>query len=822
MVRRLFFLVLFSVLCAGAFAEEPKASFSIAPASPWVASTSIAETPSDSSDESLSYLLVDYQTNVATEQRYTRIVMRVNTAEGVQDGSSILIDFDPSYQKLFLHSVTVTRKGASASRLSRKDVELLHREPDLESFILDGSLTASLVLKDVRVGDVIDYSYTVKGRNPAFGGRYIGEYSCGWHNAVARERIRVLMPASRSISYKLHGTPVEPTHSQNGDTRVLEWTFSDLPPAVSEDRTPPWYIETPWVELSEFSDWQAVRQWAQALYPEAKVPGELATLSDTWMRDSTDPERRARAALDYVQQNIRYLGIELGAGSYTPRSPETVLSGRFGDCKDQAYLLLTLLHRMGIEASPVLVNTSDRTLIADLLPSPTAFDHVIARAVIGGREVFMDPTRTYQRGSVLARYVPDYGYGLVIEGTEPGLHRFGTARGTTADVEVNERFTVSGREEAARLDVTTIARGDAADVLRAQFASRRTKEIAKDYLNFYADRYPSIQSVEQMSYEDDADADVFSTVEHYTIPGFWSPGTAKGSSVADFFPDVVRSEIPVPRTKVRTSPMEVDYPRRVAQHIVIDLPEPWTVKAEDTTSTTDAFTLRTRISSSGKSVSLSYEYDARTVEVGPGRMASYNRDVQRIEDDLGYRLTWSASKPVATTMQTPDNLLSIVILAAACALLLGCGIMLYWTASHVGSEDRQALPLGGWLIVMAIGLIVQPVMGMVTLVRIAAGSVPWTPGWIAQLAASVAMVLAGTLLTALFFQRRRMFTPLFIWLQGGTIVLLLVELAITRGMPKTDSGQQAQLGQAIAAVIGAAVIIPYCLRSQRAKNTFLR
>jgi hypothetical protein len=238
-----------------------------------------------SSDESLSYLLVDYQTNVAAMQRYTRIAIQVNTAEGVQDGSSILIDFDPSYQKLFLHSVTVTRHGASGSRLSREDVELLHREPDLESFILDGSLTASIVLKDVRVGDIIDYAYTVQGRNPAFGDLYVGEYSCGWRVGVAREQIRVLMPASRSIRYKLHGTSVEPTHSQSGDTTMLEWTFTDLPPILSEDRTPPWYVDTPWIELSEFADWLSVRGWAQALYPEARLPAELAVLSDTWMQD---------------------------------------------------------------------------------------------------------------------------------------------------------------------------------------------------------------------------------------------------------------------------------------------------------------------------------------------------------------------------------------------------------------------------------------------------------------------------------------------------------------------------------------------------------
>ncbi|MFX8207373.1 transglutaminase domain-containing protein, partial [Acinetobacter baumannii] len=88
---------------------------------------------------------------------------------------------------------------------------------------------------------------------------------------------------------------------------------------------------------------------------------------------STDPEARLLAALRFVQREVRYLGIEMGANSHAPHPPETVLPRRYGDCKDKTLLTLTLLGRLGIPASPALVHTTERQAAAERLPTPWAF-----------------------------------------------------------------------------------------------------------------------------------------------------------------------------------------------------------------------------------------------------------------------------------------------------------------------------------------------------------------------------------------------------------------------------------------------------------------
>ena len=83
----------------------------------------------------------------------------------MQAGSSINILYDPSYQKLELNSIVVIRNGKIIDKLNSSNFQLIRKELNSESYIYDGSLSAISNLSDIRVNDIIDYSYTIKGYN---------------------------------------------------------------------------------------------------------------------------------------------------------------------------------------------------------------------------------------------------------------------------------------------------------------------------------------------------------------------------------------------------------------------------------------------------------------------------------------------------------------------------------------------------------------------------------------------------------------------------------------------------------------------------------
>jgi transglutaminase-like putative cysteine protease len=56
---------------------------------------------------------------------------------------------------------------------------------------------------------------------------------------------------------------------------------------------------------------------------------------------SPDPKVRTEAALALVQDRVRYVALEMGAGGYVPTDAETTWSRRYGDCKGKTALLRT-------------------------------------------------------------------------------------------------------------------------------------------------------------------------------------------------------------------------------------------------------------------------------------------------------------------------------------------------------------------------------------------------------------------------------------------------------------------------------------------------
>ena len=102
--------------------------------------------------------------------------------------------------------------------------------------------------------------------------------------------------------------------------------------------------------------------------------------------------RRQRRSTTGSRTTSGTSGLEFGASAYEPHSARDVFTNKYGDCKDQATLLVTMLRQAGIKAYPVLLSVSYRGEMNRRLPSPGQFDHCIAMAEIDGRQYWLDST----------------------------------------------------------------------------------------------------------------------------------------------------------------------------------------------------------------------------------------------------------------------------------------------------------------------------------------------------------------------------------------------------------------------------------------------
>jgi len=598
--------------------------FEVAPAPAWVEPVPVdaSLTAPDEARSGVDYILMDDQVRVvgASHERYRHLAHRVLSAEGVANGSEIRIDFDPEYRRLVVHGVWLQRGGRRIAALRPGDVKVLQRETDLDRRQYDGTLTAVIFVSDVRVGDVVEYAFTLRGANSVFGGRYAGGFDLAYRTPVGRIRARLLWPEGRPMFTKLHGLHLSPRVVRRGGVAEHVWERTTVPAVAAESDLPSGFDPYPWVEVTDWPSLNAVARWAAALYPDAPPGPALARQIETWRRLPTE-EARAQAALRFVQDEVRYLGIEMGPNSHRPHAPDEVFARRFGDCKDKSFLLVRALRALGIEAAPALVNTSIRDAVEDRAPTPLAFDHVIVAARISGAERWLEPTRSLEHGAIGALVPPPYRRALLVQ---PDAVAFTAIPEPPApELDVENAYRIERFGAPVRMHVTTRLTGTRAIAMRHQLASEPLSDVQKSYLDFYAHEEPKIRVSEPIRVRDAPDADVLTVEEWYELPS-----VADGAD-HDFFATAIEGSLKDPATPIRKMPLGLAHPVRIREVTRVELPGTPHLAPGDDTVDDGVARLSRQVRVEGSAIAIEWSYatqrDRVDVDRVPAHLASLKK-----------------------------------------------------------------------------------------------------------------------------------------------------------------------------------------------------
>lgn len=831
---------------ANAAAAAPE--YRIGPPPDWVAPIERG-TPSDALrsqvSEGVYYLLSDFQEKADPRDRvrYQRIASQALTSEGVQTIANVGIAFEPSYQTLELHRIDVIRDGVVIPKLGTATVRILQRETELERRIYDGSKTASVFLEDVRVGDVVDYAYSVRGWNPVLGDKAFGRAALQFNVPVARLHASIAVPQGAAVELAPHETSLEATIRTLPGLRVHTWDRTDVPALVTEADEPAWHDARPAVQWSAYHDWNAVARWAWPLY---RVPTALSTTlrheADRILQAESAPQGRLLSALRFVQGEIRYLGIAMGAGSHAPTAPDIVFERRFGDCKDKTLLLLTLLDRLGIEARAALVNTELHRGIAGRQPSPGVFDHVLVRARIGDQHYWIDPTAGPQTADLAHLTQAEYGLALVVDPHTRTLAPMRAADRPTPTREVRLAYDAkAGFDQAVGLTVTTTAAGERADALRRSLASSNTEALQKSYLNFYASFYPHISVTAPMQVEDDEPGNRITVTEHYAIADFatWSDDEQRFN--ATFWASDMLEALRVPAAAARTAPIGLAHPVDLTVLTEVDLPEEWPIKAEKIVVEDPAFLYERTITPGQLRLTISDRYQSRSDAVPAADAVRYATHIAKARDHTTYRLHWT--DPARGTDRGLADRINWLLLTIG-VMALGFWIWLAVRAWHVDPPPigpaLASAPsgLGSWLALPTLGVVVSPFVMMFGLYGGLSAWSPatwsnlttygnsayhplWAPALLFELIGMLGLLVFWTLTCVLFFQRRTSAPGWYIRMMIGSITYTTLDLALTSQLPTVTIENQDLTGYVRQILVGA-IWIAYFLKSERVRATFVR
>ena len=500
------------------------------------------------------YLLVVSQENLATRESFHHLAIKILNTEGVQSASDISATFDPTFQGLTFCSLAIHRDGKEINRWNREPIQTYRRATSPEMHTYDRSMEATIHLRDVRAGDIVEYSYVISGYVPTYQGRFFASFFLNYSVAVSRMIVRILSPGNRPLAFRAINDPPDPLiRTTAGFTEYL-WDLRAQKPIISDSHTPSWYNPYQAVYFSGLPTWGEVARWAAPMYDVSNA--ELLNVSR--IRPPArggDQKREILETIRFVQDEIRYVSVLSGLSAHRPTSPGTVLARRYGDCKDKSLLLVTLLQARGVSARPVLVNTGLCSHVNEYLPSPSAFDHCIVTLSVDGRTYFVDPTISNQGGSLDGFYLPPYEAGLVIDRGTTGLSVLSSPMVNA--MSITERYTSRDLNGPASFHVRTAYSGKSADRVRTIFKTTPIENIQKIYTDFYKYLFPAISSTEKPRIVEDERWGVnrFVVEEDYSIADFWHAADSDSTVLTcELRPLVLDEYVRVPDAGSRTSP----------------------------------------------------------------------------------------------------------------------------------------------------------------------------------------------------------------------------------------------------------------------------
>jgi len=409
-----------------------------------------------------------------------------------------VVQFNNETKVSFFKAWTITADG--------KEMEL--KEKDAAEY----SLTSFEVFSDARAkvikcpaadpGSIVGYEYVQKNRPFAF------ESDWQFQDEIPTRRARFslqLPPGWEFSDYWANSPKLQPQSSANN---FYVWEVENVPAVEIEPAMPPflsvasrmdikYFPRDPALRAKSTGSWNDIGIWYANITAASRVPSPAVEQKVAELTAGiSDPLKKMQVLASYVQQQIRYVAIEVGIGGLQPHAAADVFKHQYGDCKDKVTLMSTMLKLAGIDSYYVMIDTR-RGIVNPDFPS-TRGNHVIMAIRLPqevpatnlyatvddpklGRLLFFDPTDEF----VPLGYLPSelqQNYGLVVtpeSGTLfllPVLPPATNRLLRTATLTLGPTGNLSG-------DVNELRWGAPADDSRAQFAgsspSDREKVVEK-------------------------------------------------------------------------------------------------------------------------------------------------------------------------------------------------------------------------------------------------------------------------------------------------------------------------------------------------------
>jgi hypothetical protein len=352
-------------------------SFASAATPDWLRNLAKAPQKKYADDVNAVVLLDEGETTVRDNGEivtHGRTAYRILRPEG-RDYARFELPFDSETKITYLHGWSITAKGLE---YEAKEKDAFER--NISTFeVFSDEKEKALLLPGGEVGTVVGFEFEQKRRPFLFDDVWFVQGLL----PVERSRYVLRVPAGWEYRADWINHPKQDPVEENG---AYIWELSDVPRIEKEYNEPPYramagailirfYSEK--VKGQTFRSWNDLGLWESQLTLGTRTASPALQQKVQELAPASLPMfERIKALATFAQRDVRYAAIEVGIGGFKPHPASEIFAHRYGDCKDKATVLSSMLAEIGVKSFYMPIH-ADRGIVTDKTPPSQTFNHVI-------------------------------------------------------------------------------------------------------------------------------------------------------------------------------------------------------------------------------------------------------------------------------------------------------------------------------------------------------------------------------------------------------------------------------------------------------------
>jgi len=352
----------------------------------WLRQAASVKAPAYDKDVSAVVLVDDATVNVSEDGRVVRVynyAVRILRHEG-RDYARARVGYIPATGKVKEFRAWLLHGDGEAKRYGKdQTLDLAGAPNDVYDEYRVKEISA---VDEADVDNVFGFSYTAEDRSvfsqddwafqgsmPVVNSRYTLVLPAGWHADAITFNHSKVEPKVDGSTYTWVLSDLEPIRRE-----PLSPSLSNLAARLAISYYPPSGSNA--TGIKTFANWTDVSSWMSELEDPQAVADDSITNKVRELTATARTEYEKIQAIGRYVQNIQYISIQTGlgrGGGYRPHLATQIFAKSYGDCKDKANLMRTMLKVLGINAFPVSIYSGDPSYVRTEWPSPQQFNHCI-------------------------------------------------------------------------------------------------------------------------------------------------------------------------------------------------------------------------------------------------------------------------------------------------------------------------------------------------------------------------------------------------------------------------------------------------------------